>query len=66
MAIGPSSPSGIELFSKRIFVLKSFQPFRRGILRHGRKNENPRRITLTPPAIKEKLLILSPCLENIF
>jgi hypothetical protein len=60
----PGSPSGIQLFSKRIFVLESFQRFRRGILGHRGKNENTRRVTLTPPAIKDKVFILPQHFER--
>jgi len=59
-------PSGIQLLSKRIFVLQPFQTFWRGILRHRRNYKDLRCIVLTPPAIKVKLFIPPERLEDIF
>jgi hypothetical protein len=39
-------------------MLRSFGYFRRGIFQRRRKDENLRRITVTPPAIKDKVFIL--------
>src|SRR6266436_346036 len=59
------SPGGIQLFFKRIFVLESFQAFRRGTLHRRRKHKNLRCIVLTLPAIKDKLFIVPQRLEDI-
>jgi hypothetical protein len=57
------SPPRIQLFSKRIFVLQSFQTFGPGIVRGGSKHENPGHIFLPLPRIKDKLIIVPQRLE---
>jgi predicted ATPase len=52
------SPRRMKIFSQRIRLLQRLQNFRRGILRQRRKHENLRRVVLTPPAIKNNLIIL--------
>src|SRR6202040_4096724 len=61
----PGSPARIQLLSKRIFVLQPFQAFRRGTLHRRRKHKNLRSNVLTLPAIKNKIFILTQCLEHI-
>jgi hypothetical protein len=51
-------PRRVKRLSERAFVLQPFQTFWLGILRDWREHENLRRITLTPPAIKDELFIL--------
>src|SRR5260221_6081667 len=58
-------PCRIQHFSKRAFVLQPFPTFRRGMVRDRRKHKDLRRIGLTPPAIKDKLFVLSQGLEDI-
>jgi hypothetical protein len=60
------SPRRIELFSKRAFVLESFQPFRPGILRGGCQHKHLREIVLLPPAIEDRVFILPQWLEDVF
>jgi hypothetical protein len=50
-------PGRIQLFSQRIFVLQSFQSFRRGILRRWRKYQNLGVALLTCGTIKVKVFV---------
>ena len=61
-----SRPGRIQLFSQRIFVLQSFQSFRRGILRRWRKYQNLGVAVLTCGTIKVKVLVRPQRLKNIF
>src|SRR5215469_997016 len=61
-----SRPSEMQLFSQRIFVLQSFQSFRRGIVHRWRKYQNLGVALLTCGAIKVKVLVPPQRLEDIF